>query len=72
MEPPVPSGEIAMNPRAPSYSPTSSAARMGALSMAALAACWPDTDPMGTAINSNESGANRDRARLPKIPMAIP
>jgi len=27
---------------------------------------------MGTAINSNESGANRDRARLPKIRMAIP
>ena len=65
MEPPAPSGEIAMNPRGPSYSPISSAARARALSMAALAACWLDTEPMGTAINRSVSGARPSRARLP-------
>jgi len=72
MEPPAPSGEIAMNPRGPSYNPINAAARVRALSMAALADCWPDTEPMDTDINSSESGAHRNRARLPQIRIAIP
>src|SRR5688572_30951517 len=51
-----------MNPRGPSYSPTKSAAL---LDLAALAACWPDTEPMDAASSAMASDVVRSLTHPP-------